>query len=553
MADKKFSYRQKAKSALGQVYDYAQEVSENHESGTSRSVHGVAASVANLGIKGLSKSLADSPSDLDPETSGDFLETYEDEKRRSHFADDLLRMLLTKGLDERDPERKVIESRMNDPERAKRPGLSPRIIYRNFRNLASRMSALFAAQYGIIHIITWRKPTKTLTVLVLYTWLCLWPHLILAYPLIFLLCGVLIPGYLYRHPQRTPEFIKVKKRGQSLFQFFNQLSDSSIIEDMIQETGRLEGEFEMKEKRDKRQPTQPNEVDPKEANSQLNSEDTTSDALTEINATPTKKGHFKSEVTLLMNMTDLQNLTTDIVQGYDAAEIFWYQTGGFKDEGFSTLIFYLVILATSVVLFFGPYIPWRLIFIQTGWAVLLLCHPNAKKHIQKFQKKPSTKRRTDFVKQKVEKVERQDIIVDGDAEKRKVEIFELQRKSPLSDQWEFYMYTSYMFDSKNPIRASGKRPIGVDHLSKVQPPATWKFDIGYVNEWVIDENPIEFIISRSLDIGDYIIPKPTKDNNEGWIYDNIEELDSQYEFRRRRLYRESFRYSKPAREPKQEE
>lgn len=80
-----------------------------------------------------------------------------------------------------------------------------------------------------------KQPTKTISVLILYTAACIWPHLVLAYPLIFVLFGILIPGFVYRHPMRNPDLIKVKKRGQSLLSFLFESPDTSIVEDLINE------------------------------------------------------------------------------------------------------------------------------------------------------------------------------------------------------------------------------------------------------------------------------------------------------------------------------
>lgn len=74
--------------------------------------------------------------------------------------------------------------------------------------------------------------------------------------------------------------------------------------------------------------------------------------------------------------------------------------------------------------------------------------------------------------------------------------------------------------------------------------------MGFVNKWVLDTNPKAFIEERSLKPDLFIV----KDNEEeGWIYDNMEgvvHLDIVYEFRRRRLYRECYRYARPHKRPK---
>lgn len=559
---KREAAKKHANSALNHLYKYTSEYSDDGANGSNRRLaSGAAASLFGMGLdafhgKDKVKDFDEYLIELDTKSSN----------KTSHFTDRLLEKLINNAMAEDDPEKLILEQKFKDPERANRPNLSIKILISNFKNLASRMSLLFELQYGIIHIVTWKRPAKTLSVLVLYTWICLWPHLILAYPLLFLIFSVMIPGYLYRHPERTPEFIKVKKRGQTIFEFLSQshANERSILEDMIRD---VEGEERVeimkdydkalehkKLKNNDEDPMTTDVADPDDAESiqptmSASSEATEDENKEEKKVSNRSKSRFTSQITLLMNMKDLQNLMTDIIAAFDKAEIFWYQTGGFKDETLSTLIFYVIIMLTGVVLFFGPYIPWRIIFILSGWAILLIAHPGSAKHIKKFQQKPSTKRRTVEVKETIERVERQDIIIDDSAEVKKVEIFELHRKNMTGNGWSFYCYTNTLFDIKDHMRTSGKRPEGVEHLGKIQPPKDWKFDIGYVNEWVTDLEPTHFIASRSLDEKSFYIPKG---KNDGWIYDNVEDLDSLYQFRRRRMSRDCFRYSRPPKEPKRQ-
>ena len=271
-----------------------------------------------------------------------------------------------------------------------------------------------------------------------------------------------------------------------------------------------------------------------------------------------KARYVKSQMKLLMNMRDLQNLTTDLLQGFDAAEVFWYQTAGFKDERLSTFMFYGVILATSIILFLGTFIPWRLIFIQSGWAIVLVCHPRSKKYLKASSENKKRKAAAKPKKGKEEKDEdgpavydRNGIIIDDAPEVRICEIFELQVKSLTKNEWSFYCFTSSAFDVKNSTRSAGKKPQGVNHLYKILPPPDWKFDMSYADNWHVDKEPQNFLKERSWDKLNMFVIK--EDEDEGWMYDNedmIENKDEQFDFRRRRLTRECFRYSRPPRQPK---
>lgn len=553
-------YRRKAKSALSHAYNYTADMSQTHASANTRLLSEAAALVLGFGLQRMGE-----------------------EERKLHFMDSVLERLLQSAIAEDDPEKAMMAQKWRDPERAKRPKLLLTVMVHNLKTLAGRMTALFELQYGVIHVVTWKRPTKTLAALVLYTWVCLWPHLVLAYPLLFVVLGVMVPGYLHRHPLRTPEFIAVKRRGQSLLEFFSDTDERSILEEVMDDEEAAERTFEGREAA--KAGADAREVDRAEArHEEANNEagrqqrqgdaaahasaasdasgrgagesvaasaDAAAEAAAAAPATAAKKtkSHFKSQITLMMNMRDLQNLTTDIIRACDQAEQFWYHTGGFKDEAFSTWVFYGVVAATSGVLVAGPYTPWRQIFIVGGWAAIVMCHPRTAKYLKRV--KPAAgaapaKRATPPATPQRPGAAARPIIIDDSAEVRTVEIFELQRKSIVGDQWSFYLYTSHMFDPRLPERLSGNRPRGVTRLTKVQPPQDWKFDIGYVNEWAVDMAPVEFIRQREIDEGQLRFGRGAE---SCWIYDKEEDGGS-YAFRRRRMSRECYRYSRPAPQPR---
>ncbi|CUM52497.1 unnamed protein product [Debaryomyces tyrocola] len=548
-------YRERASMVLSKMYDKTSDIAGNNSGKNKGIAAGTAASLISLGIDRINQGKPVNETDGLPYTEDELnqlreLESEMDDSKSSHFVDRFMEKLLKHAIPTDGPEKEMLEKRMADPERLKKPNLSIRILTSNFKRLSSKMSSFFVLQYGMIHIITWRKPTKTLSFLVFYTSICLWPHLILAYPMIFLIFGVMLPAYIHRHPMRTPELIKVKKRGQSILEFFNLSNDTSVIEDLIGKDYDNDSGSES----DSLQPVISKSSD---ISSMFSKKPVSASKLKDgdVNENVQKKDktrHVKSQMTLFINMRDLQNLTTDVLNGINSAEKFWYETAGFKDERLSTFIFYGVIAATSIVLVFGRFIPWRLIFIQSGWAGLIVCHPNSKKYIMSIKKSKKAKKSKEVKesKEREGRFERHDIIIDDSAEIRIVEVFELQNKNMLNNQWSFHRYTSNMFDIKNHARAAGKRPLGVDELSKVLPPPDWKFDMGYANKWEIDTDPKKFFRERNIN-NPYL--QVHEDEKEGWIYDKldgVDNLDSSYEFRRRRLSRECYRYSRPPVIPK---
>lgn len=556
--------RNKKTRMLSSLYNYTSSVAENH-SGKHRGIAaGTAATLLGMsldqvekredgGVRAKDGSFEYSEEELEQFKSMALsAEDHQKNKDKGHFMDRFMERLISHTIPGDSPDAEYLLRRMRDPSRNKKAPLSLRILSSNMKRLSAKMGAFFKIQYGIIHVITWRKPTKTLSVLVLYTFVCLWPHLVLAFPLLFLLFGMIIPAYLHRHPMDTPELLKVKKRGQTLLDFFNATDETSVISDMLDvEDDGLTFSVGTESTDSYHLTEKPESISSLATKSK--------DVADELNKKEDSK-FVQSQVSMFMNMRDLQNLTTDVLNGLDAAEKASSDTIGFQDERLTTFIFYVVIAATSVVMFLGKYIPWRAIFIQTGWLVIILCHPKSKKFLVSLKKSKARveeQMEAAHEEKEIEKKEetdpeelnseagfdRHDIIVDDSPEVRLVEIFELQFRNVLRHEWKHYAYTKRFFDQKDSVRLSGKRPHGVDNLGKVFPPPEWKFDFGYASNWRIDKTPEEFMATRSVS-QTYL--KTKDDENDGWIYDKLsEDQDSTVEFRRRRLYRECYRYARP--------
>lgn len=566
--EKDSHYREKTSRMLSKMYEYTNSIAEKHPGQNRGVAANTAAAMLEVGLERLKAGKI-------PENNADGVPYTEEElenlkelassssedgqgKKLGHFVDKLMERLLKNSIPMDAPDSELLQKRVHDPDRMNRPGLSILVIAGNFKELSARMSGFFAVQYGLVHIITWRHPSKTLTFLVFYTATCLWPHLVLAYPLLFLLFGIMIPGYIHRHPMQTPELIKVRKRGQTLLEYLSSSEDSSIVDDIVNNhtLQGVDGDLA---------PVSSRSSDTSSAFTQAPiSASAISTATSDINEKvkkDEKTRYVKSQMKLLMNMRDLQNLTSDLLKGFDAAEVFWYETAGFKNERLSTFMFYGVILATSIILFFGTFIPWRLIFIQSGWAIILVCHPRSKKYLKALSENKKKRSANSKPKEEVKKddsdeptpFDRHDIIIDDAPEVRICEVFELQVKSLTKNLWSFYCFASSTFDVKNPTRLAGKRPQGVNHLYKILPPPDWKFDMSYADNWHVDEDPQKFLKERSWDQLNMFEIKEGED--EGWIYDNEEMIgnkDEQFDFRRRRLTRECFRYSRPPRKPKRD-
>lgn len=544
---------------MSSLYDYTSTIADSKPGSNRGLAAGTAASLLAMGIEQMEKRNKNDGNEYFEFTEEEAevvrnmalsAEEHQKNKDQFHFMDRFLEKMVSHTLKEGSEDAQELSTRLNDPSRSKKPPLSIRLLTSNLKRLSSKIGAFFKLQYGVIHVITWQKPTKTLCVLVFYTALCLWPHLVVALPLFVLLFGIILPSYLHRHPMGTPELIKVQKRGQSLLEFLNESSDKSVVMDMI----------------DDRMPEDDALVYTQSTSSgsfygAQKPQSASSIALNlDVSDEPEKKDStkfVKKQVSLLMNMRDLQNLTTDLLNSIDQGENLSTDLIAFKDERLTTFIFYISIVATSVVLFFGKYIPWRMIFIQSGWAFMILCHPNTKKYLVTLSnnKKNKPAVETDeessgevtggkVIKLPFQSFDPHDIIVDDQPEVRVVEIYELQRRDLFKHEWKLYAYTKRLFDFKDSVRVSERLPHGVDTLSKVLPPPEWKYDFGFANNWRIDQQPLEFLNSRGISQEHLVCPE----DGDGWIYDDLPvDQDLTTEFRRRRLYRECYRYARPPR------
>lgn len=513
---KRSRLRKTSISVLSHAYSLAAEIAEDRiDSGSKRgAAAGAAATILAMGLDKMQEETGGSKTasilDIDAEPFDSDMSYDDDESSRSsrssrsssfsdssvngsseHFIDRLLEKLLVHAIPRK--EREVLSMKLHDPVRTKKPNLSIRIMLKNFRKLSSKMNGLFALQYGIIHLLSWRNPAVTLTLLLIYTSICIYPHLVLVYPLLYILFGQMVPSYTHRHPLKLAELRAMKPNGKSVLDFLSTSPDSpSLLKDAL--------------------------GDPEP--------ETVLDA--DLKSDPTSAKSLKNQMELLINMRDLQNLTSEVIILLDRLERFWYGTAGFTDERVSTSLFLFLLQMVIVILVFGVYIPWRPIFILLGWALVAACHPKASeilKKINEVQLKPQRKK----MDKSIQKSEIKDIILDEPPVLKDVEIFELEEQGWTPSQWTPYCFTDEVFDKL--ARQLGKPPVGCSTLDDVLPPATWKFK--EEKSWEVDKDCESFEGRSDMRLL----------GEDGWLYDM--ENGELGRWRRRRWVRTCYRYARP--------
>ncbi|KAI3396571.1 hypothetical protein diail_12020 [Diaporthe ilicicola] len=88
---------------------------------------------------------------------------------------------------------------------ASRPPFTLPTMSNNFRRFNARIGVVFKFQSRAIKLLSWRRPSHTLSFLAVYTLVCLDPYLLTVLPLTLLLVGVFIPSFMARHPPEVRE------------------------------------------------------------------------------------------------------------------------------------------------------------------------------------------------------------------------------------------------------------------------------------------------------------------------------------------------------------
>ncbi|KAL1888693.1 Peroxisome size and maintenance regulator [Sporothrix stenoceras] len=391
----------------------------------------------------------------------------------------------------------------DEPVKKPRPGFSVAIMSTNFRRFNARIGVVFRFQKKVERLLAWRRASHTLSFLGVYTFVCLDPYLLTLVPPSILLLGVLIPGFITRHPgtstTNTPSLALPSEyyaRGPPL--------------------------------------APPRTVKP----------------VKELS-----RDFFH-------NMGDLQNSMEDFSVAHDKIVQTVVPATNFADEAFSSALFVTLCIAATLLSVAAHLLPWRLLFLTGGWVVVCSGHPTVARQIRIWKKSMSTPPPTTVpAGEKVAPVNEKkdsaastaattepasasslwnawvaaDIILDEAPETREVEIFELQRRS--SDdaaEWEPWVFSPSPYDplsqprlnanaqSASPASAflvgSGGRPLGARFFEDVLPPQGWEWS---EKKWALDLWSRDWVEER------IITGVEVETEGERWVYDMFNESEQQ--------------------------
>ncbi|KAF4785441.1 integral peroxisomal membrane peroxin [Colletotrichum scovillei] len=293
---------------------------------------------------------------------------------------------------------------------SERPNFNITTMSNNFRRFNARIGVVFKFQARVVRLLSWRRPTHTLSLLAVYTFVCLDPYLLTVVPLAGFLLAVFIPSFLARHPAPPSGTLS---------------SEQSVGYSP------------------KGPPLAP--------------------ARTVKPVKELSKDFFR-------NMRDLQNSMDDFCVAHDGVVATVLPITNFSNEALSSALFLALTLTTVLMTTFASLLPWRLIALLAGWAAILSGHPAIAPlltHTHDTHVAPHEAQ----ARSSVDAWIAGDIILDSAPETREVEIFELQRAS--HDEWEPWLFSPSPYDPLSQPRIAGDRPRGTRFFEDVLPPDGW--------------------------------------------------------------------------------
>ncbi|KKA29235.1 hypothetical protein TD95_002043 [Thielaviopsis punctulata] len=326
-----------------------------------------------------------------------------------------------------------------------RPTFNITTMSNNFRRFNARIGVVFRFQEQVVRILTWQRYSHTLSVLAVYSFVCLDPHLLPILPLAGLLLGVFIPSFLARHPAppQGPESLIYSPRGPPL--------------------------------------APPRTIKP---------------------AKELSRDFFQ-------NMRDLQNCMDDFCVAHDQVVATIVPTTNFSDEARSSAVFLFMFVASVLMSISAHLLPWRILFLVGGWVFFITNHPLIA-HIIATTRRDHVSPQEALAARWLDSWIQRDIMLDSAPETREVEVFELQRMTGPTGEWEPWLFSPSPYDPLSQQRLTDERPKGTRFFEDVLPPEGWEWS---EKKWALDLWSREWVEDR------IITGVEVETEGERWVYD----------------------------------
>ncbi|KAM7195432.1 Integral peroxisomal membrane peroxin domain containing protein [Naviculisporaceae sp. PSN 640] len=422
--------------------------------------------------------------------------------KAASLQDKLLEKLLSQMLpaeDSSDPSTTIPTiTGVDDPDYSTRPGFTIAAMSNNFRRFNARIGVVFRFQNKLLRVLSWRKPSHTLSLLSVYTFVCLEPYLLTILPLAAFLLFVLVPSFIARHPPPPVSALYDNDGGHSHPDRVRNLGYSA-----------------------RGPPLAP--------------------ARTVKPVKELSRDFFR-------NMGDLQNVMEDFSVAHDKVIELVVPVTNFSDEALSSGVFVLLFGVCVFMSLAAHLVPWRAVALVAGWAGIWSGHPAvaawmaqmkeqysgalaaAQQEKEKEQEAGKLKegegavKNAELLPKPLELAEKAfdnwvkgDIILDEAPETREVEIFELQRLGEGSGEWEPWLFCPSPYDPLSAGRIAGDRPRGTRFFEDVMPPEGWEWS---EKKWALDLWSREWVEER------IITGVEVETEGERWVYDIYNEHES---------------------------
>ncbi|KAK9245046.1 integral peroxisomal membrane peroxin-domain-containing protein [Lipomyces tetrasporus] len=336
------------------------------------------------------------------------------ESRKDHITDKLLERLFAAALPAADVANggstsSDVAERLQDQKN--RPAFSVPVMARNFSRLNARIGVVFRLQYKIMRILTWRNANHTFSALAIYSFICLYPFLLVLFPVAVVMLGVMVPSFVQRHPpppSPLPSF-PVPSEGPPLAE------------------------------------------------------------ARELRPVPELSRDF------LMNMRDIQNFMDDFTHAYDRIVGALSRPTNFKDEQYSSAVYLALLVVGAVMFLLSPYLPWRHIFLVWGWIIVSMGHPKARRMLKSSHDMYVTPREQELSNLFDALVAKDIVLDEPPEHRHVEIFELQRQKNSDVDEWDDWLFSAAPYDVLSQQRASKQRPQGVRFLDEVLPPVGWKF------------------------------------------------------------------------------
>lgn len=347
---------------------------------------------------------------------------------------------------------------------ASRPPFTLPTMSNNFRRFNARIGVVFKFQSRAIKLLSWRRPSHTLSFLAVYTLVCLDPYLLTVLPLALLLVGVFIPSFMARHPPEVRE-LGYSPHGPPRAPARTVKPVKELSRDFFKNMRDLQNSME-----------------------------------------DFSRGHDQV-VTGLVPKTNFSDeaLSSALFVGLFAATLFMTIASHLLPwRAIALCGGWTAVVSSHPTVAKALQEQQRAYFSADGGgaaagAVGLQGSERAQTALEAFVAR--------------------DIILDSAPEAREVEIFELQHLDPSgsgSGEWEAWVFSPSPYDPLSQARITGERPAGTRFFEDVRAPEGWEWS---EKKWALDLWSREWVEER------IITGVEVETEGERWVYDMYDESE----------------------------